>query len=43
MINPDQWRALQMIINLGGVLVAAIFVSNIARDLWPVISDALGY
>jgi hypothetical protein len=41
MINPDQWRILQLIINAGGCLVAAIFVSKLARDLWPVISEAL--
>jgi hypothetical protein len=41
MMNPDGWRALSTIINLGGVLVAAIFVSNMARDLWPVISEVL--
>ena len=42
-MNPDQWRALSIIINLGGVLVAAIFVSNIVREQWPSISKALGY
>ena len=42
MMTPDQWRALQMIINLGGVLVAAIFVSNMAHDLWPIVAKALG-
>jgi hypothetical protein len=41
-INPDQWRVLALIINAGGCLVAAIFVSNLARDLWPVLSEMLG-
>ncbi len=43
MMSPDQWRALSMIINIGGVLVAAIFVSNIFREQWPSISKAFGY
>ena len=43
MFNPDQWRMLALIINAGGCLVAAIFVSNLARDLWPVLSEMIGH
>jgi hypothetical protein len=34
MINPDQWRVLMLIINAGGCLVSAIFVSRIITALW---------
>lgn len=41
MLNPNQWRVLALIINAGGCLMAAIFVSRIVNDLWPVISEML--
>ena len=34
MINPDQWRILMLIINAGGCLVSAIFVSKIIGGIW---------
>ncbi len=43
MINPDQWRVLALIINAGGCLVAASFVSKLAHDLWPVIAEMLAH
>jgi hypothetical protein len=42
MLTPDQWRALKLIVNFGVVLVSAIFVSRMAVDLWPLLSEALG-
>jgi len=41
MMNSDQWRLLIALVNAAGVLVASVFLLRMARDLWPLVAEAL--
>jgi hypothetical protein len=43
MLSPYDWAKIKAIVNAAMVFFVATFVLKIAYDLWPGISEALGY